>query len=67
MEIDVSSRGAHWFSIQVEESHNFSEVSGLLTCFRQQLAVMEGKANDLLYTSNDVKVTQPAVSPRQEQ
>lgn len=35
--------------IQVEESHNFSEIFGFLTSFHEQSTIVECKANHLLY------------------
>ncbi|KAL5769597.1 hypothetical protein ACOSP7_013751 [Xanthoceras sorbifolium] len=47
--------------VQIKEGDDFPQIFGLLTCFHEQPAVMEGKANDLLYMRNYVHITQPTI------
>ena len=47
-------------SVQIEESDHLSGAVRLLASFQQQPAVVEGKAENLLHTCNDVSIADPA-------
>ncbi|KAL5799310.1 hypothetical protein ACOSQ4_032194 [Xanthoceras sorbifolium] len=47
--------------VHIKEGDDFPQIFGLLTCFHEQPAVMEGKPNDLLYMRNYVHITQPTI------
>ena len=49
-------------SVEVEERHDALAVLGLLARLQQQLAVVEGEADDLLHLADDLAVAQPARS-----
>ena len=47
-------------SIQIEEGHNLPHFLSFFTGLQKQPTVMEGKADDLLYSGDDVIITNPA-------
>lgn len=46
-------------SVKVEEGDNFPQLLGLLASFKQQVAIMEGKADYLLHTVYNVPIADP--------